>query len=140
LHLIHPALVHFSIAFIVAGGLAEAYGIFRSHEPVQRWGATLLLIGLVSLVPTIASGYLADNTLDVSGAPKPLLDAHERNGWLLLGMLFATQFWKGWRGGKLGEAESWLYAGVLLVVVGLTGWSAWLGGTMVYGYGVGVLR
>ena len=26
MHLFHPALVHFTIAFIVAGGLAEAYG------------------------------------------------------------------------------------------------------------------
>ena len=86
-HLFHPALVHFSVAFIVAGGLAEVWGMTGGREAVQRWGATLLLVGLASLVPTIASGYLAHNTLDVSGAPKPLLDSHERNGWILLGLL-----------------------------------------------------
>ena len=138
-HLVHPALVHFSVAFVVAGGVTEVWGLATGRAALQRWGATLLLVGLGSLVPTIASGYLADNTLDLSGAPKSLLEAHERNGWILLGLLLATQFWKAWRGGTLGERERWIYAVTLVGVIALTVYSAWLGGRMVYGHGVGVL-
>ena len=32
MHLFHPALVHLTVAFLVAGGLVEAYGIARSDR------------------------------------------------------------------------------------------------------------
>jgi len=139
LHLFHPAFVHFSVAFILAGGGTEVWGLVTGRETARRWGAVLVLVGLATLVPTLASGYLAGNTVEISDASRPLLDAHERNGWILLALLFGTQFWKGWRGGTLGESERWLYVVVMIVTLLLTAYGAWLGGRMVYGHGVGVL-
>ncbi len=138
LHLFHPALLHFSVAFLVAGGAAETWGLLADRESPRRFGATLLLIGLVSLVPTIATGYLAANT---SGSPADgglLLGAHERNGWILLGLLVGSQFWKAWFRGELPASHRPFYAVVLIAVVLLTAYSAWLGGRMVYGQGYGV--
>ncbi len=138
LHLFHPAFLHFSVAFIVAGGVAEAWGLVADRESPRRFGATLLLIGLVSLVPTIATGYLAANT---SGLPEDgglLLGAHERNGWILLGLLVGSQFWKAWFRGELPASHRPFYVAVLIAVVLLTAYSAWLGGRMVYGQGYGV--
>ena len=53
LHLFHPAFLHFTVAFLVAGGGLEAWGLLADREGPRRLGSTLLLIGLVSLIPTI---------------------------------------------------------------------------------------
>lgn len=139
LHLFHPALVHFSVAFIMVGGCAEVWGEVTRREGARRWGATLLLAGLASLVPTIASGYLAANTLDVPQASRPLLGAHERTGWILLGLLFTAQFWKAWCGGRIPDRLRWIYLAVMMAAVLLVAYGAWLGGRMVFGSGIGVL-
>ena len=139
LHLIHPGFVHFSVAFIVAGAVVEVWGLLAARDPVRRWGAVLLLVGLVSLVPTLASGYLAANTLEVPEASRDLLDAHERNGWILLGLLCASQFWKAWGGGRIPDRHRLIYVAVLLATVLLVLYGAWLGGRMVYAHGIGVL-
>jgi len=138
LHLIHPALVHFSVAFLVVGGLSEAWGLLRDHPRSERFGATLLLIGTLSLLPTIVSGYLAANSVSVGAPAKAVLDGHESNGLLVLGLFVGAHFWKGWSGGKLGPLQRKLYAVLLLIGVLLAAYSALLGGELVYGAGVGV--
>jgi uncharacterized membrane protein len=138
LHLIHPALVHFSVAFIIAGGAGEVWGMLAGRDAVRRWGASLALAGLVSLVPTLASGYLAANTVHVPEASARLLDAHERNGWIVLGLLFAAQFWKAWGGGRIPERQRSFYAAVMAAAVLFTVYGAWLGGRMVYAHAIGV--
>lgn len=139
LHLIHPALVHFSVAFLVVGALGEAGGILARADAVARWGGTLVLVGAVSLVPTIVSGYLAANTLLFAPESASLLGAHERNGWILLGLVVASLFWKAWGGGRVPAGQRVPYAALLVAVVGMAVWGAWLGGRMVYIEGVGVL-
>jgi uncharacterized membrane protein len=138
LHLFHPALVHFAVAFIIVGGCAEVWGMLTRREPVRRWAATLVLVGLASLVPVLATGYLAANVLDVPPPTDRLLAAHERNGWILFGLLLATQFAKAWCGGRIPDRLRWIYAGSLIVAVLQAACGAWLGGRLVYGAGVGV--
>jgi uncharacterized membrane protein len=89
-------------------------------------------------VPTIASGYVAANTVSVAPEAANLLAAHERNGWLLLGLALASQFWKAWSGGRLPPGQERPYAALVAGIVLLTIYSAWLGGSMVYGHGIGV--
>jgi uncharacterized membrane protein len=93
---------------------------------------------LVSLVPTIASGYLAANTVNPTGQGMELLDSHEQNGLIVLALLVASQFWKAWCAGSFGETAAKLYATLLVAIVLLTIYGAWLGGQMVYLQGVGV--
>lgn len=138
-HLFHPAFLHFSVAFIVAGGAVEVWGLVGDRDSPRRFGAALLLIGLISLVPTIVTGYLAANTLGRPVDGGLLLGAHERNGWILLGLLVSSQFWKAWFRGELPARHRPIYVVVLVAVVLLTAYSAWLGGRMVYGQGYGVL-
>ncbi len=138
LHLLHPAFVHFSVAFLVFGSVTESWAIFAARERPERFGSTLVLLGMASLVLTILTGYLAANTVDLPPSAADLLWAHERNGWLVLGYFFATQFWKAWNRGTLPPGQRRLYAVLLLGGVALVAWSSWLGAEMVYGHGVGV--
>ncbi len=138
LHLIHPALVHFSVAFLVFGGVCEVWGLARDRDAFTRLGATLVLMGTVSLLPAIFSGYLAANTVEIGEPTGELLAAHERNGWIVLGMFVLAQFWKGWTGGRLPRRQRPLYAAFLVAAVLVTGYSALSGGEMVYFHAVGV--
>ena len=138
IHLVHPALVHFAVAFIATGAVVEAYGLLRDREEPRRFGETLLVAGTLTLVAVIASGYFAANSITLPEGAAGTLDAHERNGWFLLAMLVLMKFWKGWVGGTLEGANRKAYAVALLAVAAWLAYSAWLGGTLVYTYGVGV--
>lgn len=138
LHLIHPVLVHATLAFLVVGGLVEAYAIARRHASVERFGGVLVVLGTVSLLPTIAAGFLAENTLTLTPAAGEAVDDHERLGLLVLGVFLPLVLMKAWGRGRPPERWRGLYAAGLLVGVALAVAAAYLGGFMVYRLGVGV--
>lgn len=139
LHLFHPALVHFSIALLALGGSVEAVGLLARREGPTRFGGALVVLGTLSLVPTVVSGFLAADTVSPDGpVATALLARHERNGLILLGWFGGMLFWKGWHRGRLPGGQGRLYALLLLTGVTLVAYGAWLGGLLVYRHGVGV--
>jgi len=137
-HLFHPALVHFAVAFLVGGGLCEAWGLLGRRPAVERFGATLVLVGTASLVPVLFSGYLAANSVDFTPQAARVLDLHETSAWLIAAVFVAALFWKGWCRGEIPASQRPSYALLLLVAVLLTAYGALLGGEMVYVHAVGV--
>jgi uncharacterized membrane protein len=138
LHLIHPALVHLTVAFLVAGGIVEAYGVARRREGAERFGGILVVAGTISLVPTIVAGFLAENSLTLTPAGSRAVDGHERLGLLVLGVFAPLLLMKAWGRGRPPERFRGLYAAGLLVGVVLAVAAAYAGGVMVYELGVGV--
>jgi uncharacterized membrane protein len=138
LHLIHPALVHVTVAFLIVGGLAEAYGIGRNHEAAARFGGALVALGTASLVPTIIAGFLAENVLTLRGGSVDAVDDHERFGLLAFGVFLPLLLIKAWGRGRPPHRLRGLYVAGLVVGVALVATAAYLGGLMVYGLGVGV--
>jgi uncharacterized membrane protein len=139
LHLFHPAVVHVSVAFLVVGGVVEIWGLLRHHPGASRFGVVLVVIGTLSLVPSLVTGYLAANTITLPEGTRSLLDAHERNGWILFGLFGGMLFWRAFAGGEPSSAQRPFYVAVLVVAVLFTAYNALLGGEMVYLHGVGVL-
>jgi uncharacterized membrane protein len=138
LHLIHPALVHVTIAFLIVGGLVEAYGIGRRRDAAARLGGTLVVLGTISLVPTIAAGFLAENSLTLSDAAASAVDDHERLGLLVLGVFAPLLVVRAWGRGRPPERWRGLYAWGLILGVATAVAAAYVGGLMVYQLGVGV--
>jgi uncharacterized membrane protein len=137
-HLIHPALVHFSVAFLIFGAACEAWALMTDRAAAARFGERMIILGVLSLALSIASGYVAANTVTLTGEGQRLLDLHERNAWFVVGAFVAALFWKGWVRGTLPKTQRPLYALLLLAAVALTAYSAYLGGKLVYIEGVGV--
>jgi len=138
LHLFHPALVHFSVASLVAGGVAESWGLAARREGLARGGGMLVLAGLLSLAPTMFTGYVAANSIDV---PAPALDdlgRHELGAWLVAAVFAAALIWKGWLRGQLPDTQRLPYVALLVAGVLLVVWTALAGGEMVFVHGVGV--
>jgi uncharacterized membrane protein len=140
LHLVHPVLVHATVAFLIAGGLVEAYGIARRHDGAERFGGILVVAGTISLLPTIVAGFLAENSLTLTPAGADAVDDHERLGLLVLGVFVPLLLMKAWGRGRPPQRWRGLYAAGLLVGVGLAVAASYLGGLMVYELGVGVAK
>jgi uncharacterized membrane protein len=138
LHLIHPVLVHLTVAFLVVGGLTEAYGIVRGKERAERFGGALVLFGTASLIPTIVAGFLAENSLTLTVAGGDAVDLHERLGLVVLGVSVPLLLAKAWGRGRPPERWRGLYAASLIAGVLVAAGTAYLGGLMVYELGVGV--
>jgi uncharacterized membrane protein len=135
-HLIHPFLVHFSVAFLTAGTAIGLWGAVRRRE--MPFATPLVVAGTLSLLVTIASGYLAANTTLFHDAARPVLDAHERNGWFVLGVFALGLFARAWGGGTVTPRWRPVYALWLGFGAALALRSAWFGGQLVYEHGIGV--
>jgi uncharacterized membrane protein len=138
LHLIHAAIVHLPVTLLGVGGLTEAAALWIGRPALARFGGALVLAGALVLVPTIAAGFVAANVVTVPEPALETLEAHERNGWILLVAVLALVVLKAAYRGQVPERLRPAYALALVVVVGLVLWSGWLGGQLVYRYGVGV--
>jgi len=138
LHLIHPAIVHVTVAFLVAGGLSEAYGLLRRREGAERFGGLLVLWGTASLLVAVATGFLAENSLTLATGASREVDGHMRLGLIVLGTFLPLLVVKAWGRGRVPAAWRAWYAAGLLAGATLTAWTAFLGGKLVYELGVGV--
>lgn len=138
LHLIHPAIVHVTVAFLVVGGLAEAYGLVRRRDGPERFGGLLVLWGTASLLVAVATGFLAENSLTLPNGTSGHVDRHMRLGLFVLGTFLPLLVAKAWGRGRVPAAWRAWYAAGLVVGAALTAWTAFLGGRLVYGLGVGV--
>jgi len=138
LHLIHPVFVHATVAFLIVGGLLEAYGIGKRREATERFGGGLVVLGTASLLPAIVAGFLAENSLTLTPAGGEAVADHERLGLMVFGVFVPLLLMKAWGRGRPPENWRGLYAAGLLVGVGLTVAAAYHGGFMVYELGVGV--
>lgn len=137
-HLLHPMLVHFAVAFLVAGAMGEAAGIAAGRPALERFSGKLVLIGTAALLPTVASGFLAGNLIHLPAGAEALYELHEKLGLAALGAFLGLALWKAWGRGTVPAGQRTAYAAALVLAAALVAWQAWLGGAMVYGAGVGV--
>ena len=138
LHLLHPAVVHFSVAFLLAGGLCEAFGIFTGREPLERFGGTLVVVGTITLLPTVITGFLAEFSLTIPEGTADAISLHQRLGLATFALFLVTLLWKAWGGGRVPAGQRLPYALLVLVGVVLVAAVAATGGHMVYRLSVGI--
>ena len=101
LHLLHPAVVHFPVAFLLGGGVCEAIGILTGREPLERFGGTLVVVGTITLLPTVITGFLAEFSLTIPEGTADAVSLHQRLGLATFALFLVTLFWKAW-GGRHG--------------------------------------
>lgn len=135
----HPILVHFPIVLLLASFALDAYSRGR-RKHLDR---NLLLIvhgaGVVTGVLAIAAGFLALST-DVMTNPRaiPIAIWHERMAETTILWFGLLWLWRAWRYRLPASmpSRSWIVsmgAGVLGLCI-----TGYLGGSLVYDYGVGV--
>jgi uncharacterized membrane protein len=132
---IHPVVLHFPLAFLLAAAAADLIAMRRHREALTRFAAGLFLLGVVMGWLTVAAGILAYFTVPHSDEAHELMLWH--GGFASAAMLLFT--WIGhvrWRQ-RSSVARPW--QGVLLAVAAVLLIAAgWLGGHLVYRDGAGV--
>ena len=124
----------------------------RAELRILGWG--LVLPGWLTVLAAIVSGIVAQGGLPPDAPFRPILNWHTGSG-LALAVLYAELLYRGWlhwmRANRAEPDESsppvdildqrngkWRLTLQLLLGSGLVVLSGWLGGHLVYSYGVGV--
>lgn len=139
MHPIHPMIVHFPIALLLASCLFDALALRWRGEQFRDTGLSLLVVGLLAAGVAVLTGHFAEEAVEHSGIPKEAIERHEEFGfavfWLFLALLgLRVAMYRGW----MREQPK------LMLVLGLGGAmlmvaASYFGGELVYRFGAGVM-
>jgi uncharacterized membrane protein len=135
---IHPIFVHFTIALTSASLVFDALGFFLNKTSLTSAGGLTLVGAAVMTLMTISTGLTSSTRAPVEeGEARSFLRAHMALGLIFYGLLVAMTFWRIslWESGR---SVSWVYLASLAVVSLVMTVQGYLGGELVYRYGVEV--
>jgi uncharacterized membrane protein len=144
----HPRLVHFPIALSLVGAFFILAGWFLStrrrseHPNAERWqayGRLSLVLGWLGVLAAVVSGLIdqarAPDTVEV----RQIINQHIGAGLALLVVLGLAIYWPIKNKALMSNpGRRWLYFALLVLAAALVLVESWLGGKLVYTYGVGM--
>ena len=136
IHEIHPSLAHYPLALVPLSVIADIAGRLTGNANLTRLGGALMPIAAATGAATAVAGLVAQSSVNVDdhGRAHDLLATH-RN--LNAGLLALTGALAAYRARTTRPSLGYLVAGALGAVA--MNYTAYLGGSMVYQHGVGVL-
>ncbi len=87
---LHPMVVHFPIALLIVGFLAEVTGFIVRREYFHHVALLLLLLGTAGLIAAYISGTHAGGGVTEAGALKEALEQHQEAALLTLWIVSVT--------------------------------------------------
>jgi uncharacterized membrane protein len=132
---LHPLIVHFPIALVIFGFLADMLALIYKKEPcLSKTGFYLLILGTLAAVVTWLTGYFF--TSELSGAAGARRESHELFATITVILLIITSVFRIILMVKKAQT-----AGLKWIVLALYGLAAFCvaitgfyGGTLVYVY------
>ncbi len=134
----HPIFVHFTIALTASSLAFDALGFFLGVASLTATGGWTLVSAAVMTLMTISTGLTSSTRAPVEeGEARSFLRAHMALGLIFYGVLLAITLWRLslW---QQGLGVSWLYLAAMAVVSLVMTMQGYLGGELVYRYGVEV--
>lgn len=129
----HPMLVHFPIALVMLGFVAECAALyFKKETCFSKMGFYLLIVGTLSAVLALSSGVFFTSEMD--GTAGVVKETHELFAWITLGLLLVTSALRIFSVTKKSDNMKWLVFalyGFAAISVSITGF---FGGSLVYNY------
>lgn len=132
LHEVHPALVHFPLAFFPLSLATDLAGRLKQDPAMMGSARSTMIAAAVSTAAAGVAGFIAQEEVK-AGPARDLLVTHRT---MNIGFLALVTTMASVRARAARPSWSYLAAGIL----GFSGlvYSAYLGGKMVYRHGVGV--
>ncbi|MBT5953347.1 DUF2231 domain-containing protein [bacterium] len=137
---IHPIVIHFPIAFLIAAFICELIGHFLNQNYFKKTAKWTLLIGTIGLGVAAFTGWWGHKTVSHSESSYALIEQHQKLGFITLGLftfLVLLQFVALPKVEKKRKIILFIMF-INIVGLGLMTWGAHLGGRLVYEMGVGV--
>jgi len=135
---LHPAVVHFPVALAAVGAVAELFYLLLRRPWVKWFGPILLTLALAGSGVAYFSGKAVGDKAEHQGVPEAAIDKHEESCLWALGALgLATLL--SWAVRPTGKGL-WLSTLIALGAAGLTLYTGYLGGELVYVHGAGRVK
>jgi uncharacterized membrane protein len=134
----HPRVVHFPIALSIVGALFIVVGLLRRQDRWTGYGQITLLLGWLGIMAAVVTGLIDQTNAPQNADVAAVINQHITVGIALLVAVGLALYWP-LRNKKLWSTSSrWGYLALLVVIVVLVLVEGWLGGKLVYHFGVGV--
>lgn len=136
----HPLFVHFPIALLLAAWLLTVLGMLWRRETLHRAATWNLALGALGAALAAWTGVQGSRTVTPHNFEiHEIMELHERLGLAVAWGAAALVAWRALRrrAWPAHRAEQLGQAALLTVIVGCLTYGAYLGGRMVYEYGVG---
>jgi len=135
---VHPLIVHFPIAFIVAFFLVDLIGSIIRKDNWRKLAGGLLYLGTIAAAAAVFAGFLAAASVEHGDNVHLILERHKNFGISVLSLSVVLSIWRLLSGGVIKGVSNivfLLFAALLNILIML---GADLGGLMVYKHGVAV--
>jgi uncharacterized membrane protein len=132
---VHPLFVHFPVALLLTALALEVAWWIAKRDWLRNSATVTLTLGAVGAVAAVTTGLIASRAVGEADAAHAVVEAHESFAITVAALavaLAAVRLLKWDRGGL-----RWLFLVLLVALGGLLAWAAYLGGRLVYEFGVG---
>jgi uncharacterized membrane protein len=133
---IHPMVVHFPIAIITVGFLADiVFLFFRNEKCLSKTGFYLMVLGALSAVVAWATGKLFTSE-PAQGAIVKVFERHETGAMITMIIILIGAAFRVFLVIKKKEDTSlkWIVFALYLLSFAAVTFTGFMGGTMVYNY------
>ena len=130
---VHPSIVHFPIALLPVALGSDALGALVKSDALLGAGRRLMPVAAISAVFAAATGLVAQEAVKAEGRAHDLLVTHRNLNAGVVGLVATLAFVRS----KASRPSFGYQAAGMLSLAGMT-YTAYLGGRMVYGHGLGV--
>ncbi len=134
---IHPQTVHFPIAFIVGAFCSLIVYFLRWEIFYRKMGFVLHGVGSVGMIVAILSGKFVENRVATTEISEEVLKWHELGSYVSILIAFLLWTWMYLRLHRMKKSEVLVLILVYCVSLGSILYTAYLGGSLVYEYGIG---
>lgn len=135
---IHPLIVHFPIAFLIAFFVIDVIGSMLNKDSWRTLASGLLYLGAISAAAAVAAGLIAEGTIEHGENVHLIMERHEFFGLSTLGISIFLSLWRLLSGGIVRGVANFFFILVSLLLTVFIVLGADLGGLMVYKHGVAV--
>jgi uncharacterized membrane protein len=133
---LHPMIVHFPIALITVGFLAEVVSLFfKSEKCLSKTGFYLMVLGALSAIVAWTTGQLFTNE-PTQGEIVSLFNKHETGALITMIVMIIGSIFRIWLVIQKKEETKlkWISFGLYLLAFAAVTFTGFVGGTMVYNF------
>jgi uncharacterized membrane protein len=137
---LHPMIIHFPIALLMVGFLADLSGIIFKKEFFTKAGFYLLILGTIGVIAAYFSGHIAGEGVEEAGTLKQALENHENAAILSLWLMAAASIVRIIIVSLKKYSGSFKFAALIIFLIGVLSIirTGYYGGELVYKHAAGV--
>jgi uncharacterized membrane protein len=135
---LHPFVVHFPIALLMLGLIAELWASLRKDGRAESAGLWLQVGGTIGVMASVATGILAGQGEEIANGARSVFDTHQQGAFISAAVFAGLLLWRA--GGKVSPGSSQRVLFLLLYAAGVAAvvFTGLFGGRLVFEFGIGV--